>query len=282
MNRHTRTIGAAFTLAAAVSALAAGSANATPNPFYQVLLNGETINADGTEGPAVGLASDPPDAVPVRLGVTKTNWQVGGNAVAVHGGTAESNIQMGPKVFGQSYAQTLTAQSVVLFQITLDGSGSDAFVPVEIKANGSISWTQDGGAEALFAMNGPSGQIIRDDIDQNDPGKARLAGNDVFSVDTIVDLVPGFTYGIELAANVFSDVRNFQANPDGSFAFGEDSAIVDPTFTIDPRFASRWKIDGIPVDTTPHGVPEPATWAMLIAGFGLAGASLRRRQARIA
>ena len=26
------------------------------------------------------------------------------------------------------------------------------------------------------------------------------------------------------------------------------------------------------------GVPEPATWAMLIAGFGLAGASLRRRR----
>lgn len=28
-------------------------------------------------------------------------------------------------------------------------------------------------------------------------------------------------------------------------------------------------------------VPEPATWAMMIAGFGMAGASLRRRKARI-
>ncbi len=25
-------------------------------------------------------------------------------------------------------------------------------------------------------------------------------------------------------------------------------------------------------------VPEPATWAMMIAGFGLAGSALRRRQ----
>jgi hypothetical protein len=29
----------------------------------------------------------------------------------------------------------------------------------------------------------------------------------------------------------------------------------------------------------PGGVPEPATWAMLIAGFGLVGATLRRRRA---
>jgi hypothetical protein len=26
------------------------------------------------------------------------------------------------------------------------------------------------------------------------------------------------------------------------------------------------------------GVPEPATWAMLITGFGLVGASVRRRR----
>ena len=30
------------------------------------------------------------------------------------------------------------------------------------------------------------------------------------------------------------------------------------------------------------GVPEPATWAMMIAGFGLAGCGLRRREAKLA
>ena len=33
----------------------------------------------------------------------------------------------------------------------------------------------------------------------------------------------------------------------------------------------------LPVDAR-GGVPEPATWAMMIAGFGLAGASLRQRR----
>ncbi len=33
---------------------------------------------------------------------------------------------------------------------------------------------------------------------------------------------------------------------------------------------------------TPQAVPEPATWAMLICGFGLAGGMLRRRKAAVA
>jgi hypothetical protein len=33
---------------------------------------------------------------------------------------------------------------------------------------------------------------------------------------------------------------------------------------------------------TPTGVPEPAAWAMMIGGFGLAGGALRRRASRVA
>lgn len=32
---------------------------------------------------------------------------------------------------------------------------------------------------------------------------------------------------------------------------------------------------------TPAGVPEPATWAMMIGGFGLVGAAMRRRRANV-
>ncbi|MEW5684436.1 MAG: PEPxxWA-CTERM sorting domain-containing protein [Pseudomonadota bacterium] len=42
-----------------------------------------------------------------------------------------------------------------------------------------------------------------------------------------------------------------------------------------------WKLtlSGAP---SPGGVPEPSTWAMMIAGFGLAGAAMRRRRTALA
>lgn len=36
----------------------------------------------------------------------------------------------------------------------------------------------------------------------------------------------------------------------------------------------------IPSAPVPAAVPEPATWALMIAGFGLCGAALRARRAR--
>ena len=40
-------------------------------------------------------------------------------------------------------------------------------------------------------------------------------------------------------------------------------------------------LDNFRIDITPGAVPEPATWAMMIAGFGLVGASMRRRAAKV-
>jgi hypothetical protein len=39
-------------------------------------------------------------------------------------------------------------------------------------------------------------------------------------------------------------------------------------------------IDGLSPGPAPAPVPEPATWAMMIIGFGLAGSTLRRRYAK--
>ena len=60
-----------------------------------------------------------------------------------------------------------------------------------------------------------------------------------------------------------------------------------------PASSGSWSTLDIPYRNNPHdlshlvffgrpAVPEPATWAMMIGGFGLAGAALRRRRAAAA
>lgn len=48
------------------------------------------------------------------------------------------------------------------------------------------------------------------------------------------------------------------------------------SFRQDPSY---WHIDDISVQGLAGGVPEPATWAMMILGLGAVGAAMRRRRA---
>jgi len=53
-------------------------------------------------------------------------------------------------------------------------------------------------------------------------------------------------------------------------------------FDQGPAFTGWTFVSEVTFDGKPGGVPEPATWTMMIAGFGLAGAALRRRRLAIA
>jgi hypothetical protein len=60
----------------------------------------------------------------------------------------------------------------------------------------------------------------------------------------------------------------------GGFSLGFGSAQFDPRMSNGSNVLLQVKIGNSPAGA----IPEPATWAMLIAGFGLVGGAMRRRR----
>jgi hypothetical protein len=110
-----------------------------------------------------------------------------------------------------------------------------------------------------------------------------------------IDLVAGESYevaGVSNADNYTWDDPGFATDPsitllDTSGQFARWQARGDPAFLTGQGFIDRGGEDGywgpnIYLGSSKGftgGIPEPAAWALMIAGFGLAGVSLRRRRA---
>ena len=104
---------------------------------------------------------------------------------------------------------------------------------------------------------------------QNSAGTltATLFGATTVTEVTIVDYLPGATSAAWTQYEVSGIVPI--------------SGVVRIQFTGDSGSNSRGApgLDDVAMTVTPAGVvPEPATWALMIGGFGLAGGALRRRR----
>jgi hypothetical protein len=80
---------------------------------------------------------------------------------------------------------------------------------------------------------------------------------------------------------ILSATASLTHNPQGpdENPIGGVEAGADPVFTIDDPAFSAFRIVGVPDDPAPIGgaVPEPATWALMILGFGMTCYRMRRR-----
>lgn len=120
----------------------------------------------------------------------------------------------------------------------------------------------------------------------------------VENVSSSALVTPGQTDDPTLANLVFTyNGPNFRtgSGPLAPFSFTDIGAssiygqtIVDAFFTLttknnpaSERGRKIYTLGNTSVPVANIGVPEPATWAMMIGGFGLAGASMRRRNRRM-
>ena len=95
-----------------------------------------------------------------------------------------------------------------------------------------------------------------------------------FAIDTMAFFTPNADFIVTMLALAGAG-DPFVHDPASAFA------TVDPMFIVDPAFASAYHFEGIPTELT-AGIPEPSSWALMIAGFGLVGSMVRRRRTGLA
>ena len=102
-----------------------------------------------------------------------------------------------------------------------------------------------------------------------------------------LDLNPGATYFVDVTTGLFWNATFFNAGPTPNqrveFTAPTGSAISPgDVFQIRVGFITPLSVDryswSANWDNAYNPVPEPATWALMIGGFALAGSALRRRR----
>lgn len=173
--------------------------------------------------------------------------------------------------------------------ITYDFSSS---IPSHVDGGGIVAGTTSGSYAQPVGSDGPYYSV---GPSTDNPGTIYFDAANVFNVSfiwgsidtyntlTFVDALGnslglGYTFtGSQIAALVPAlangDQASLQTNPIVTFFF--DGA--DPGLVAGMRLSSdtnAFEIDDVAV----NGVPEPATWAMMILGFGAIGFAMRRRR----
>ena len=241
-------------------------------------------------------------------GVTgSTGGEAGVNVFDNHGRASASLLIGGEQVINtqanaaadafNNQIYNSSASGSITYYLTVTGptfGAADLVVPLHLiggyELGGSQS-VQDATFEAsvgfnMFGFNdltaGTSGFGAACNVNVNQCGGQSFFAD--FSVNAFANHRIGDTVEIVLQARAAALANNVA----GTGGVAGANAFIDPMITIDtdwladnPGFQLNFSdgvVNGTGLLPDAGGVPEPATWALMIAGFGLVGTVLRRRR----
>jgi hypothetical protein len=143
-------------------------------------------------------------------------------------------------------------------------------------------------SELLFDFSGPSGTAVFQLASSPTPDYVNtvLPGSDQFGFNNVVGVYDGvagtastinFGEGIVASLNIVANGLGFTQFSSPTLFTGSASAptFLTGSFTLNNPFFGNGNLTISPIASD---VPEPATWIMMILGFGLVGAAMRIRR----
>lgn len=171
---------------------------------------------------------------------------------------------------GFSYSGQNNGNYVGIANGAVSDSGPNYPVPAEFDGQNYLAWanTNTGGAVSMtLTLNAATTAF----------------GFDWFNTDFSDQYTFSVTGGPSFTGPPFTVVSGGSANS-GFFGLISDSAFSDVTITntFNGGYISDEGFDNLTTNgvgsSNPSPAPEPASWAMMLGGFGLIGGALRRRQ----
>lgn len=195
------------------------------------------------------------------------------------------------------------------FETPLDSSGASIVIAAGAEPTG-FGWTVTEGSVDVHHTNGPFGG-------EPDPAGAGQGALDLIGLGNAGGIAQTFATRIGALYSLSFDYANNPFGPSAAMAFGVkglggnvfQQSVTHAGSVLSAMNWTRYTFDftateasntlfftntagftsgGIYLDNVsvtgpdPIAVPEPASWALMISGFGLAGTALRRRRAIIA